>query len=108
MTRATLDRLLAVESQLVQALDGEDIAALETVTLDFAEALKDVKATAAWSDEPDILERIRHALALTEAARSRVNYLTDRNRRRLELLAGTIKAEWRTPAYGPDGRIRAA
>ena len=107
MSRATLDRLLAVEARLIEALDGEDVAALETVSVDFAEALKDVKATAAWSAEPDILERIRHALALTKAAAARVNYLADRNRRRLELLAGAIKAEWRTPAYGPDGRLRA-
>ncbi len=107
MSRATLDRLIATEATLIEALDGDDAAALEAVTAAFAEALQAVKATAAWSDQPDILERIRHALALTEAARTRVYYLADRNRRRLELLAGAVGAERGTPAYGPDGRIRA-
>jgi hypothetical protein len=106
MIEAALDRLLTAETTLIEALDGHDAAALESATLALADAVKDVRMLAPSSNTLGLLEQVRHALALAESARARVNYLTDRNRRRLELLSAAVGAERRTPAYGPDGRIR--
>lgn len=106
MIEAALDRLVAAETNLIEALDGHDVAALETATATLAGAVNDVKSLASSSIALGLLEQVRHALALAEAARARVNYLTDRNRRRLELLTTAVGAERRTRAYGPDGRIR--
>jgi hypothetical protein len=92
---------------LIEALDGDDPAALEAAVADLGEILEQMKSPGQWHPTPETIAMLTRALALAETARTRVNFLTDRNRRRMELLTNAVGAERRTPAYGSDGRMRA-
>jgi hypothetical protein len=107
MTIAALDRLVAAQATLIEALDGDDAAGLEAAVAAFGQILDLLKTPGQWHPTPETIAQLTKALAIAETARARVNYLTDRNRRRMELFTAAVGAERRTPAYGPDGRIRA-
>lgn len=101
-----LDRLIASGTALNEALDSDDIAVLETAMTDFGDTLDRLKDKGAWHATPETVPQLTRALALAEAARVRVNYLTDRTRRRIDLLgeaAGVVRAS----GYQRDGRLRA-
>ena len=106
MIPTTLDRLIASETALIEALDGDDIAMLETAMANFRDTLDLLKNKGAWHATPETVAQLTRALALADAARVRVNYLTDRTRRRIDLLsdaAGVIPIS----GYRRDGRLRA-
>jgi hypothetical protein len=102
-----LHRLIAAQTMLVEALDGDNAAALEAAVNGFGDILDLLKARGQWHPTPETIGQLTRALSLAETARARVNYLTDRNRRRMELFATAVGAERRAPAYGPNGRMRA-
>ena len=107
MTHAALDRLLAGAAALNDALDRDDLPGLTTSLIEFGDSVEGVKAVAGWRETPDLLRKLAEALALADAARVRVNFLTDRARRRLELLGVATGNAPRAAAYGRDGRLRA-
>lgn len=84
MSLERLDRLEACNTALIGALDADDVAAIEVAAAELLNAVQAVKAHApGWRDVPGARERARSLFEQTEAARIRVNFLTDRNRRRL-------------------------
>lgn len=87
MTVQALDRLGNGFSDLLDVLDSDDIARVEAVLAEVREALEEVRAQGAWRDTHEVTGRIREIMPLVEAARVRVNFLTDVTRQRVDLLA---------------------
>lgn len=87
MTAQALDRLGSGFSELIELLDGDDVERLETVIADVRQALEEVRDEGAWRDTQEVTGRIREIMPLVEAARVRVNFLTDLNRQRVDTLA---------------------
>ena len=88
---------------LIAALDGDDVEGIELAIGQFGSALEAVRAAAAWRDRPEILELVQRICNLSEAARIRVNFLTDLNPRRIDALAAARGRPMVVP-YGRDGR----
>ena len=101
---ALLDRLMAAQEALIASLDASDVLAIETAIDEFSDSLDGIRASGAWHATPETIAQLTRALSLCEAARIRVNYLTDLNRRRLCLLHQAAGADQRT-AYDRNGRI---
>lgn len=95
---------MAAQEALIASLDASDVLAIETAIDEFSDSLDLIKASGAWHATPETIAQLTRALSLCEAARIRVNYLTDLNRRRMGLLHEAVGAETRT-AYNRKGRI---
>lgn len=89
MTLDSLGRLQAAHEDLIRALDGQDVEGIEARVEVLRAAIADVRGQGGWRETPALKERARHIAQLGEAARVRVNFLTDLTRQRLELLAAT-------------------
>ncbi|PTQ08152.1 hypothetical protein CLG96_15690 [Sphingomonas oleivorans] len=105
MSEAALGQLIDCQTTLIEALDGNDPAALEAAIADFARAVENVRAISAWHETPEIAQHLLHALQLADAARARVNYLADRNRRSIERLIGLAGGDPSASAYSRGGRL---
>lgn len=103
MSLAALERLEDCQRHLIAALDGHDVERLETSVLDLHDAVGHARAAGAWQNTPDILARARRIVALADAARVRVNFLTDITQRRID---GLVVARGGVPAstYSRRGR----
>lgn len=104
MSLASLDRLEICQETLIQALDANDVEAVEGAVANLHDAVNEVKAAGGWRDQTAVRVRARRVLALIEAARIRVNFLTDQNRQRIEQLAA-LRGHIQAGAYGRDGLI---
>lgn len=84
MPPSAIERLIDCQGALISALDAGDVNAVEDATARVARALDDVRAEgkATTNDRP----QFDYALRQAEAARGRVNFLTDRVSQRLERL----------------------
>ena len=107
MSEAALNRLTAASEGLIAALDKGNAAAVEEATQRFANAIDEVRSIGGWHGSPEIIAKLQHAMKLAEAARARVNYLTDINRRRFELLCKAAGIDSPEPAYTRRARLRA-
>jgi hypothetical protein len=87
MSLDSLGRLQAAHENLISALDGQDVEAIEAGVETLRLAIADVRGAGGWRETPGLKDRARHIAQLGEAARVRVNFLTDLTRQRLELLA---------------------
>lgn len=103
MSCASLHRLEACHHALIDALDAQDVDALESAIEDFRAALDDVRGRGAWYDDPGVLDSATRIHALSEAARIRVNFLTDLNQQRINALAAARGLEGNM-TYGRSGR----
>jgi hypothetical protein len=103
MSAAPLHRLEACHHALIDALDAQDIEALEGAIDAFRAALEAVHAEGAWREQPGILDCIGRIHRLSEAARIRVNFLTDLNQQRIDTLAAARGRE-NVVVYGRTGR----
>ena len=104
MSLAALDRLQVCHEELIGALDGRDIEAIEASVERFRGAVEEVRALGGWRDNPEVKERAEYIARLTDAAQGRVNFLTDLNRHRIDALDA---ARWQGQAacYGRDGAL---
>ena len=100
---APLQRLEACHHALIDALDAQDIDALESSIDDFRTALDEARAQGAWREQPGVIESAARIHALSEAARIRVNFLTDLNQQRIDALAAA-RGRDNVVIYGPSGR----
>lgn len=102
MIPASLTRLEALSRRLIAALDGQDVGVIEGAVADFRGAVEEVRAAGGWRDNPEIVDRVVAIFALTDAARIRVNFLTDMNRQRLDALnaARGLTATYARPSLG--------
>ena len=89
------------------ALDKGNAAAVEDATALFARAIDEVRAIGGWHGSPEIIGKLQHAMKLADAARARVNYLTDINRRRFELLCKAVGVDTPEPSYNRKAQLRA-
>jgi hypothetical protein len=103
MTPAPLQRLEACHHALIDALDAQDVDGLESSIEAFRSALDDVRAQGAWRDQPGVIESITRIHSLSEAARIRVNFLTDLNQQRIDALAAA-RGRDNVVVYGRTGR----
>src|SRR3546814_14534277 len=87
MTVQALDRLGNGFSDLLDVLDSDDIARVEAVLAEVRAALEEVRAQGSWRDPHEVTGRIREIMPLVDAARVRVNFLTDVPRQRQPLLS---------------------
>lgn len=100
---SALDDLIAREEALIAALDGQDVGEIESSTEAMRASLMQVAAVGTWHDRAEIGARVMQAMRLAEAAKGRIHFLADRNRRQLDRLA-TLTGAPLPPAYGRSGR----
>ncbi|MFC3714134.1 hypothetical protein ACFOMD_16300 [Sphingoaurantiacus capsulatus] len=103
MIPASLQRLEDCHHALIDALDAQDIDGLEEAIEAFRMALDDVRAKGAWHGQAGVLDSVARIHALSEAARIRVNFLTDLNQQRIDALAAARGRE-NVVVYGRTGR----
>jgi len=104
VTDIDVDRVIAAQASLIAALDAGDVAAIEVATTALSNMLTALRAGGAVVDASR--ERVDHALRQSDAARTRVNFLADRTRQRLDRLAE--RRGGRRPAtYNSLGRLAA-
>ena len=103
MSEALLDRLQADHAALIAALDADDIERIEGATEALTASVEQLRAQAAWQTTPEIEAQARQIWSMSEAARVRVNLLTDLNQQRIEVLA-SLKGRTGSGNYGRDGR----
>lgn len=84
MPPSAIENLIDCQSALIRALDGGDVSAVEAATAQVARALEQVRQEAPPRREER--GRVDYALRQAEAARGRVNFLTDRVAQRIERL----------------------
>ena len=84
---AALDDLFCAFEGLRAALDGSDAAAIEAAANRIDKATAAVRAIGAWRSDEAVKERLTALLPLLEAARVRLNLLSDHASQRLSLLA---------------------
>ncbi len=107
MSEAVLTRLTESAEGLIDALDKGSAEAVEQATLRFSNALKDVQGIGGWHGSPEVIEKLQYAMKLADAARARVNYLTDMNRRRFEALCKAAGIDRPAESYDRRARMRA-
>ncbi len=102
MTDADIEQVIDAQAALIAALDAGDVAAIEQATASLSQLLSAMK-----SGGPVVTvrtKRVDHALKQTDAARTRVNFLADRTRQRLDRLAQRRGGQ-RPPTYNAAGRF---
>jgi hypothetical protein len=87
MTMSVLDHLIHCQSRLLSALDARDADAIGQATTALYHAIDGVEAEGAWTEATTTRAQVDHAIKQTEAARIRVNILTDWTRRRIARLS---------------------
>ena len=87
MSEAAVDRLIASSEAFIAALDAHDIEAIECALPAFGDSIRQLKSFGDWQRSPELSARLAKALSLADAARTRVRYLADSNRQRIDLLA---------------------
>ena len=87
MSLASLDRLATCHEALIHALDGNDLGALDEACRGLAGAVAAARAEQDSGSSPELKERLLNLSALAHAAQVRVNFLTDRIRRRIDAVA---------------------
>lgn len=102
MKETDIERLIAAQDSLIAAIDAGDIAAVEVATA----AMSGLLAMMRGHGTVGRVERARvdYALKQTEAARTRVNYLADRTRQKLDRMAER-RGNQRPPTYTATGRF---
>jgi adenylosuccinate synthase len=103
MSLAALARLEEAHVDLIGALDNDDVEAIERRVEELRSAITAVRAMGGWRQSADLKERAKRISQLGEAARVRVNFLTDLTRQRLELLSAA-RGNARANTYGISGR----
>lgn len=87
MSLEALRRLQQAHEDLIEALDGQQVDKIETGIDRLRAAITEVRAAGGWRDVPQAEESAQRIHRLAEAARVRVNFLTDRTAQRLQMLA---------------------
>ncbi|RYD95475.1 MAG: hypothetical protein EOP61_19695 [Sphingomonadales bacterium] len=87
MNEAAIDRLIASSEALIAALDAQDIDAIEGALPAFGASVQALKSPGGWQRSPGFSARLEQALALADAARTRVRYLADRTQQHIDMLA---------------------
>lgn len=84
---AALDDLFSAFEELRVALDGTDVSAIDAAASRVSRSAAAVRAIGVWRADAAIRDRVAGLLPLIEAARVRINVLTDHASQRLSILA---------------------
>jgi len=103
MSVGALDRLEEAHKDLIGALDANDVESIERRVEELRTAISAVRAMGGWRETPELKDRAKRISKLGEAARIRVNFLTDMTRQRLQILAAA-RGEAAVGTYSPTGR----
>jgi len=103
MSLNALERLEEAHEELIGALDANDVESIELRVEELRSAISAVRAMGSWRESPELKNRAKRISQLGEAARIRVNFLTDMTRQRLQML-GTARGEFSGSLYSPAGR----
>ena len=87
MNDDVLQRVIDCQQALLAALDARDAQAIEAASAQLAAAVAAAKGVAVWRPSRESRDQLEHALKQSDAARIRVNILTDWTRQRIERLA---------------------
>lgn len=104
MTGTDVDRVITAQAALIGALDTGDVAAIEAATRTLSGVLTALRSTGAVVGASR--ERVDYALRQSDAARTRVNYLADHTRQRIDRLAER-RGGRRSATYDSLGRLAA-
>jgi len=109
MTRTSeIEAIVALQSQLMAALDARDVDGIEQATAALAKALETVRRNSAIAiGGEDLRDRVGHALKQSEALKTRVNFMALRNREKMEKLA-EARGLAAPNVYGNGGKPRIA
>lgn len=102
MSGAALERLTASYETLIRALDGADGPSIEKASADLAEAIAQVRAANLRAD-PAARTSLSRLVALGYAAQTRVNFMTDVLKRRMDGLSA-VRGELSGAVYQPPRR----
>ncbi|MDP8913904.1 MAG: hypothetical protein M3N39_10060 [Pseudomonadota bacterium] len=103
MSLNALERLEEAHEELIGALDANDVESIELRVEELRSAISAVRAMGGWRDSPELKNRAKRISQLGEAARIRVNFLTDMTRQRLQMVAAA-RGEVSGSLYSPAGR----
>jgi hypothetical protein len=103
MSGNALQRLEQAHEELIGALDANDVESIELKVEELRSAISAVRAMGSWRESPELKNRARRISQLGEAARIRVNFLTDMTRQRLQML-GAARGDVSASLYSPAGR----
>lgn len=104
MSGAPLDALIATERALIAALDADDIDAIARHSGEVEQAILHVRA-AGTTGVAGRREQAEEALRLADAARVRLNVLSDMTDRSLARLSSATGRGRATATYGRNGRL---
>ncbi len=105
MSTAPLEALIREQKGLIAALDADDVDGIARQTAAVDEALLRIRALKPRFVSTDAKALAEEAMALTDAARARVNVLTDMTSRRIARLAAATGKGKSTQTYGRTGRL---
>jgi hypothetical protein len=105
MTTAPLEALVREQRALLAALDADDAEAIAHATAAVEDALLRIRALSPRFVSNDAKRLAEEAMALTEAARVRVNVLVDMTARRIARLAAATGKGKAVQTYGRTGRF---
>ena len=103
MSLDTLQRLETAHERLIGALDVNDVESIEKRVEELRLAIAAVRSQGAWRDSEQVKESAERIGRLGEAARLRVNFLTDLTRQRIQMLS-IARGEASGGAYLRPGR----
>lgn len=105
MSGSALDGLIGSSEALIAALDANDVDAIEAALPALRRCVEALKSPGAQNWSPGLRARVEQALGVSDAARARIRYLSDRTQQRLDMLAAAAGRFDCTPAtYGRPGR----
>lgn len=84
---SAIERVIDRQQALLAALDARDAGAIEAATAALTAALTALRAPGALQADAAALTQLDHARKQSEAARIRINVLSDWNRQRIDRLA---------------------
>jgi hypothetical protein len=87
VTITAIDTLIAAQSALIAALDAHDAGQIERATQMLATAVVAARNHDVWHDSAATKDAIHYAMKQSEAARIRVNSLSDWTRQRIDRIA---------------------
>jgi hypothetical protein len=105
VTTAPLEALVREQRALIAALDSDDVAAIVHHTASVDDALVRIRTLAPRLSSKEAKALAEEAKTLADAARVRLNVLTDVTSRRLARLAAATGKGNAAPTYGRTGRL---
>jgi hypothetical protein len=105
VSTAPLEALIREQKGLIAALDADDVEGIARQTAAVEDALVRIRALKPRFAGNDAKALAEEAMALTEAARVRVNVLADMTARRITRLAAATGKGKATQTYGRTGRL---